>query len=384
MLDLNLTSIYHHFNFHISEVLFTMTESGFTHTFPAVRGIQAGRPCYIAMCPMRIVPKLFKFDEDEVPPELRAQRTLNRSRIPEISSYLIDNPSGYTLSSLTASVDAMVNFEPMSDTGPGQNIGTLTIPMDAQILINDGQHRRAAIEEAIKETPELAYDNISVLFFIDEGLSRSQQMFADLNKHAVRPSNSISTLYDLRDSISELARYVQKHTHAFSRLTEMEKSNISNRSNKLFTLSSIKNASKTLLGKGNKDSVSKEEKEIAVRYWNEVAANMPDWQLALNKKVCTSDLREQYVHSHGVMLQAMGHIGHELLNKNEPSWKKNLKKLKMIDWARANADWNDRTIVHGRISKARTNVLLTGNYIKQHLKITLNPLEEEAEKTFMS
>lgn len=291
-----------------------MNESDFSNSFPAIRGIQAGRPCYIAMCPMRIIPKLFIFDEDEVPPELRAQRTINKSRVPEIATYLIDNSSSYTLSSLTASVGTMVNFEPMSDTGHGQNIGTLSIPMDAQILINDGQHRRAAIEEAIKGNPELAYDNISVLFFIDEGLSRSQQMFADLNKHAVRPSDSISTLYDLRDSISELGRHVQEHVHVFSRLTEMEKSSISNRSIKLFTLSSIKNASKALLGKGNKSEISKDEKELATYFWNEVAINMPDWQSALNKKVNTSELREQYIHAHGVMLQAMGQIGHDLLN----------------------------------------------------------------------
>ena len=100
----------------------------------------------------------------------------------------------------------------------------------------------------------------------------------------------------------------------------------------------------------------------------------------LNKKVNTSDLREQYIHAHGVMLQAMGQIGHDLLNKKESAWKNSLKKLKNIDWARANKAWEGRAMVHGRISKARTNVLLTGNYIKQHLKIPLNPIEEEAEK----
>ena len=355
----------------------------FHHTFPAVRGIQAGRPCYIAMCPMRIIPKLFIFNEDEVPPELRAQRSLNKSRIPALSSYLVDNHADYTLSSLTVSVDAKVTFEPISDTGIGQNMGSLSIPMDAQILINDGQHRRAAIEEAIKENPELAHDNISVLFFIDEGLSRSQQMFADLNKHAVRPSDSISTLYDLRDTISELGRYVQKKVHVFSRLTEMEKSSISNRSTKLFTLSSIKNATKALLRKGNKDEISKEEKDLAIMFWNEVAANMIDWQLALEKKVNTSELREQYVHAHGVLLQAMGQIGADMLTKAESTWKKKLKKLKTIDWARANKDWEGRAMVHGRISKARTNVILTGCYIKQHLGVTLNPQEEEIEKAFM-
>lgn len=355
----------------------------YTHTFPAVRGMQAGRPCYVAMCPMRIVPKLFRFDEEDVPPELRAQRTLNRSRIPEISQYLLNNSINYTLSSLTASVNCHVEFQPFADTGIGQNMGTLSIPMDAQILINDGQHRRAAIEEAIKENPELGHDNISVLFFIDEGLARSQQMFADLNKHAVRPSDSISTLYDLRDTVSELGRYVQKNVHVFSRLTELEKSSLSNRSTKLFTLSSIKNASRALLRKGLKDEISKAEKDLAVDFWNIVAANMPDWQLALKKEISTKELREEQIHAHAVMLQALGQIGPDLLSKKETSWKKSLKKLKNIDWSRGNSDWENRAMVHGRISKARANVTLTGNYIKQKLGLPLNSIEVDLENTLI-
>lgn len=359
-----------------------MGDSEYRHTFPAIRGVQSGRPCYVAMCPMRIVPKLFKFDEDEVPAELRAQRTLNRSRIPEISAYLIDNPNDYTLSSLTASVDGMVAFDPIADTGLGQNIGTLSIPMDAQILINDGQHRRAAIEEAIKENPELGHDNISVLFFIDEGLARSQQMFADLNKHAIRPSDSISTLYDQRDPLADLARHVQKHVHVFNRLTEMEKSSISNRSTKLFTLSSIKNASRALLHKGPKDPISKAEKDLTVAFWNEVAANMPDWQLALNKQVAPAELREQYIHAHGVMLQAMGNVGADLITQPVALWKRSLKKLATIDWSRIHEPWTKRSMEHGRISKARANVLLTGNHIKQRLGLPLNAVEEDVERRF--
>ncbi len=360
-----------------------MSDTTFYHTFPAVRGMQAGRPCYIAMCPMRIIPKIFIFNEDEVPAELRAQRILNRTRVPEISNYLVDNLTNYTLSSITASINENVDFKPSEDTGLGQNIGTLSIPMDAQILINDGQHRRAAIEEAIKEKPELGYDKISVLFFIDEGLERSQQMFADLNKHAVRPSDSISTLYDRREELSDLARYVQKEVFIFSRMTEMEKSSISNRSTKLFTLSSIKNACKTLLNKSNKDTISEEEKYLAVEYWNEVSSNMLDWQLALNKKVVTSELREQNIHAHGVMLQAMGNIGADLL-PNESNWKKKLKQLQNIDWARANSEWEGRAMNHGRISKARANVVLTGNYIKKELGIPLNPNEMKYEEDYVS
>ncbi|MED5603139.1 MAG: DNA sulfur modification protein DndB [Pseudomonadota bacterium] len=354
--------------------------SEFVHTFPAARGTQAGRPCYVAMCPLRLVPKIFVFDEAEVPPELRAQRTLNRTRVPEISSYLIENSESYTLSAITASVDGNVLFEPSADTGLGQNLGTLSIPMDAQILINDGQHRRAAIEYAIQENPELGYDNIPVLFFIDEGLERSQQMFADLNKHAVRPSDSISTLYDRRDSLSELARRLVKDVDVFSRLTEMEKSSISNRSTKLFTLSAIKNASKALLAKGKGDPIDDSEIALAADFWTETATNMPDWQLALDKKVSTSELREQYIHSHGVMLQAMGHIGTDLLVRPRTQWISKLKKLKDIDWARANSSWEGRAMHHGRISKARSSVVLTGNYIKQQMDIPLTPSEQEYEE----
>jgi DNA sulfur modification protein DndB len=330
---------------------------------------------------MRIIPTLFKFDEEEVPPELRAQRSLNKSRIPEISAYLIDNIQNYTLSSLTASVSSAVTFQPVSDTGINQNVGTLQIPMDAQILINDGQHRRAAIERAIKESPELGYDNISVLFFIDEGLQRSQQMFADLNKYAVRPSDSISTLYDFRDELSVLARFIAKEVRVFSFMTEMEKSSLSNRSSKLFTLSSIKNASKALLHKSNKDSITEEDKILATHFWREVTENMPDWVMAKNKKTFTYELREQYIHSHGVVLQALGGVGADLLEKYPTNWVGKLSNLSKINWSRENKDWEGRALVHGRISKARTNVILTGNYIKFHLDIELNDAEKLIEKT---
>ena len=359
--------------------------NNFNHVFPAIRGVQSGRPCYVAMVPMRIVPKLFIFDEAEVPTELRAQRSLNVQRIPEISAYLVENSSNYTLSSITASIDSKVNFEPNADSGLGQNMGTLSIPMEASILINDGQHRRAAIERALKENTELGHDNISVLFFIDEGLSRSQQMFADLNKHAVRPSDSISTLYDLRDDLSKLAREVQKKVHIFKKMTEMEKSSISNRSSKLFTLSAIKNANKALLGKGkNGPKTTEEEISLAALYWNEVASHMPDWQLAHNKKVSTYELRENQIHAHGVFLQSMGKIGYDLLSSDVNVWQNKLKKLEKIDWSRTTPIWEGRAMNQGRISKAHVNVILTGNAIKKQLGVELTLTEETTEERFLN
>ena len=359
-----------------------MLDTGYSHSFPAIRGTQAGRLFYVAMCPMKIIPKIFIFNEEEVPPELRAQRTLNRARIPEIAAYLVENPDGYILSALTASVDATnVSFQPYTDTGPSSNMGTLSIPMDVNILINDGQHRRAAIEEALKENPALAQDNIPVLFFVDAGLIRSQQMFADLNKYAIRPSHSLGTLYDHRDASSELARYLANSCVAFNGLTEMEKSTISNRSTKLFTLSGIKHASRALLRKTNSDKISDQEKAISREFWDAVAEQIPDWKRARERSVATADLRQNFVHAHGVTLHALGMLGADLLADHPKNWKKHLQKLSTIDWSRSNTQlWEGRAMVHGRISKATTNVTLTSNLIKNHLGLSLKPEEAALER----
>lgn len=353
----------------------------YTHKFPAVRGMQAGRPCYIAMCPMRLVPKLFVFDEDVVPPELRAQRRLNESRVPDITQYLVENPDSYTLSAITASIDGSVIFEPMADTGPAINLGMLSIGMDTQILVNDGQHRRKAIEQAVKEAHELGHDNIPVLFFVDDGLTRSQQMFADLNKHAVRPSDSLSTLYDHRDGGSSLARYVYENVSCFKALTDLENNSLSKRSSKLFTLSAIKQASRALLGKGLKDRINEQEMTLAAEYWQAVCSNMRDWQDALTRKISTSDLREQYIHAHGIGLAALGAAGSDLIRQYPNSWQEKLSQLSDVDWSRSNISlWRGRAMDnHGKLSKTRNNTVLTANVIRRALGVSLGAEEQQIE-----
>lgn len=142
-------------------------DTSFEYVFPAIRGIQAGREYYVSMCPLRLIPKIFLFDEEELVPELRAQRILNHARVPEMASYLIENKKNYVFSSITASINGLVQFEPLGEKGNASRVGNLKIDMNSQFIINDGQHRRAAIEIALKTRPELADETISVVFFVD-------------------------------------------------------------------------------------------------------------------------------------------------------------------------------------------------------------------------
>ena len=311
---------------------------------------------------------------DELPPELRAQRTLNKGRIPEMAGYVLDNPQDYVFSALTVSIDSEVRFEAME----GQDkLGVLEVPMEARFIINDGQHRRASIIDALDQRPELAYETIAVVFFLDIGLERCQQMFADLNRYAIRPSRSLGLLYDHRNDKAKLAKLVVMQSEVFRDIVDMEKSSLAKRSRKLFTLSAFYNACADLIdGLAKGDLV--EDADLARGYWEVVAKRFSAWTQVRDGKMLSSEVREGYIHSHGIALQALAKAGNALMKKYPKNWPKRLEKLSQVDWSRGNAKlWEGRAMVGGRISKISNNVTLTTNALKSALGL---PLEEEEQR----
>jgi DNA sulfur modification protein DndB len=343
--------------------------------FPAVRGIQAGREYYVVMCPLKVVSRLFVFDDDEVPADMRAQRVLNKSRIPDITRYLVSNQDDYVLSSITACIDGDAEFQPFASKGIQRNLGLLHIDMHSRIVVNDGQHRRAAITEAIKECPRLCDESISVVLFMDAGLKRSQQWFADLNKHAVRPSRSIGILYDGRDPMSQLCRDLMRDVPIFSNdLTELEKTTISNRSKKFFTLSAIYQATAALLSKSKNDVITIKDAQLATAFWTFLGEAIPEWQAALRHEIKTSELRERYVHAHGVVLHALAIVG-QMVTQQSERWEADLRGIDQIDWLRSNSKWHGSAIVQGKMSKSNESVTMTAIILKQELGLPLNSYE---------
>lgn len=357
----------------------TMDPTQPTISFPVIRGLQAHREYYVAMWTLRMLRQISIFDEDELPPELRAQRSLNKARIPEISDYILDNQENYTFSALTVSIDSDVSFEALA----GQDkLGILQVPMEARFIINDGQHRRAAIIEALEHRPELAHETIAVVFFLDVGLERSQQMFADLNRHAIRPSRSLGLLYDHRNQKAKLAKLVILESHFFRDIVEMEKSSLAKRSRKLFTLSAFYNACADLvhgLATGN----LVEDANLAREYWEAVAEHFPAWGQVREGRMPASEVREGFIHSHGIALQALGKAGNALLTKNRKGWRKRLSALEKINWSRKNAEvWEGRAMNLGVVQKKNTNIILTTNVIKQAYGVPLTPDEQRLEDAY--
>ena len=190
-------------------------------------------------------------------------------------------------------------------------------------------------------------------------------------------------LYDHRDPVAKLANELTTEVVVFKGMTEKAKSSISNRSRRLFTLSGIYQATKRLLQKNEGDEISDKERKLAIEFWNTVGKNMPDWMAAVDKKVATSELRNDYVHAHGIALQALAIAGNSLIKNYPTAWKRPLAKIQNINWLRENAAiWEGRALIGGGLNKSQKNVTLTANYIKSILGLELDPKESEIEAKY--
>lgn len=328
--------------------------------FPAVKGLQAKREYFAAMVPLEVIPRIFQFEDEELPLEIRAQRVLNKARIPDICNYILSNPDNYVFSSLTVSVDGDMEFQPFDQKNP--YVGHIAISMSARFLINDGQHRRAAIAEAIKQNPELKSEHISVVFYRDEGLLRAQQMFSDLNRYAIRPTKSINILFNSREDSSIIAKCIIEEVPVFCGLVEKERTTISNRSKALFTLSAICSATDELLKQV--DSGIQDRVNLAVQFWTQVSAHISQWGAVKRGDMKSSDVRKEYICSLSITLAALGYGGNALIAARPRDWKKRLAVLDGIDWRKDNPLWERLVFVNGKVAANRTAQRSMSEYIK--------------------
>jgi DNA sulfur modification protein DndB len=200
---------------------------------------------------LRELPHLLAPIDAKVPPELRAQRVLNKARVPRIAEYILGNPTDYTFSSLVGAIDGLPRFEPAVEKS---RVGTLYIPRTMKVALLDGQHWRAAIEQAVREdnvkkkgSTGIGDETISLVLFIDNGLEKAQQKFTDLNRFGVRPNGSLALLYDHRDELANLAKAVVHEVPLFAKLTDGEKTSLAGGAGKLFALNAVHEATRALL-----------------------------------------------------------------------------------------------------------------------------------------
>ncbi len=344
------------------------------YQFSAVKGKQAGKEYYICMVPLGLLSRIFPSDNNDVAPEHRAQRKLNELRVPEIRDYILENRDSYVFSALAASVDGEMRFVPAS---PESNVGLLEIDMRATFLINDGQHRKAAIEAALFEDESLGDETISVVMFKDKGLQSSQQMFTDLNKHAVTTSKSLNTLYESKDRVAIITKNVVNSIDFLRKYTDKEKDNLSKFSSNIFTLNTFYTAHKRIVKIIGDDEDSE---KLIYDFWCNVVNNMREWNEMDKGELSKKSLREDYITTQGLIILSLGRVCEFLCRHSDIDMPNALIGLNKIDWLRNNEEcWMNRAIKpNGKINRNEQGIFMTYVQIKRLLGLPIT--EEELKK----
>jgi DNA sulfur modification protein DndB len=323
---------------------------------PAIMGVQSNNPYYSAMCPIELLIGLFKYEDPALPPAMKMQRVLNKSRIPEMRDYVLSGE--YTFSALTASIDGSFEFLPVCKSS---QIGSLKIDVTARVIINDGQHRREALIRALESKPELRNEHIVIVFYKAEGIERAQQIFTDLNKHAIRPTKSLNILFDNRENFSKMVREVIDEVVGFSGRIEMEKTSISNRSTKLYTLSGVYSSIEELTRNLNLNE--DEIKNMVIEFYTMAYRSIDEWRKVIEDEISACEFRKNYITAHAVFIKALGKAGHYLLERHGNNMFKKMASMKKVNLRKDNNELQG-IIIHGnRINGAAVSVKPLANYI---------------------
>jgi len=119
---------------------------------------------------------------------------------------------------------------------------------------------------------------------------------------------------------------------------------------------------------------------MAIEFWESLAEHIPEWKAVRELKTISSEVRQGFIHTHGITLQAIGRVGNTLLKQYPKNWKQHLEGISVIDWSRTNTDWEGRAMNGGIFTKAHHNIYLTSSYIKKKMKLKLLPEEKKAEQ----
>ena len=258
---------------------------------PAHKMVQAGRPVYYLSLRME------QFD-DTVPTEVNPdtigehQRRFVEGHAKAIGEYL-RSATDWILGPVTLTVDpAYVEFEPYeTDAGEVSN----TLPLLGQIRLKegassrlriiDGQHRRRAIRDFMRETPEsqAAKDRqnafrdsqMPVAIYEEANPKVIRQMFADIAKQ--RGIDAVTTArFDVRDPYNRAADQVMRQVTWLSPLIEMDRSRVRPESEKLLSFNQLAACLRTLdAGYGGR--ISRARRLEALEGFDELVARGVAW-----------------------------------------------------------------------------------------------------------
>jgi DNA sulfur modification protein DndB len=339
--------------------------------------------------------------------EERLQRSLVRSRIAPLISYLVDVPdhffSALTLIILPRILDQPAReatgpndedvwdyyFERGQKSGPGRpRFGVIHLSAGVQLFPADGQHRLRAALDAIRQEPSIAREQVPVVLVPYQSRDQVGQLFSDLNLNAKPVNKSVGYSLESRNPVVLVAKRVMGAVPVLKGRVHRGSNSLPKSSAHVITMSGLVEGTRTLLGacavapgatesakaKGRAANVvdkwvsdnEGEAFESACAMWQVIVGSFAQhWDLVLaGEQGAAGRLRDRYVFPHGLGWSALTQAAADLRRASGEGWNEAFRRaIERIDWERANPEWEGKAIVKGAVMNTTQNVRATAQYI---------------------
>lgn len=350
--------------------------SGACFSLPGIAGKMGADVYYTVQVPFSQLAQLFKVEDDSLPLEFRAQRPVNKKRVEDLTQYILDRHLDYTLPALTASISEQMKFVPAEGFS---NVGAVQIPMGATSLVNDGQHRLVSCIKALAAMPSLKYQSLSIVLFYDQGLQRSQQIFADVNNNTKIPSKALSVLFDRHNMLNLLIVEALEFT-GLKNSVDFENTSVKAKSSKIWSVVAIKKAVEMVTGLNQKkaDALSDDEfehfKKVIISFLNALVAHGGGDLAGIvssNSMLALLDARQNKINTHVAYLHSVAITAKQLLVSGfKPDTFDALAGLKELGVNKTDAVWRERLVGKcGKMNPSITGVKLGAAVMLKHLDI---------------
>jgi len=366
--------------------------------------------------------------------EERMQRELNMNRVHnEIVPYLVQSPDRFFAAFVVLIYKGEITFEPLGEIGAkvpaayrsvASDIGFLTID-GGELIVLDGQHRHAALKEAISSDKvsgpfkaQVPSDQMEVIFIqFDreheaESREKVRRIFNKLNRYARPTGRGDNIITSEDDGYAIVTRRLLRAGEPLG-VTVTEKkgaqeernlivnwrsNTISDRSLRFTTVSAVYESVKVILGHyginedefGEKKRVTRpgddeidEAYEHAQEWWDAVLAGIDLFRVVIKDPAQLPKLREPGMPNR-LLLKPAAHIilfmALSLAVKRGVELSEAIKRLNKVNWDIDAPQWADVLIQpNGRISARKEHYDVTAELVAYQIsadKMTSDQIEQ--------
>lgn len=265
-----------------------------------------------------------------------------------------------------------IRVVPLDVNGGGGELVTLHMRVGAKFDIGDGQHRVAALADALEVVSERDDDDplkerlerftVPLLINPDADSIRRAQDFTDLQRNSKAPAGSLGASMDRRHPINRFTLDLAKAVALFKdgHRIEYHKDTLGKLSTRLYTFQAYRQGVMFLLGAGNERSrVGVEraaDRALEGRYEQEFERvkgifeacqeRLPGWKELHDGTLEVPDFRERYIHSTAAAYYALC-LGLYKAEQQGVALEQAVEALAGIDWQRPTGPsfWDGSLIV---------------------------------------